>query len=363
MKRKGFKKMFEDLLNSTKLSSNSTQEEYNKVWNVMNGTICPNIPALLYRFRRCTIRNVISFEQQKITTCVADTFSDKYDSNIFVDKSLVEDTVKKFFNQGIIKALYDSKEDESIYSLIELFFGKKLTENVRKKNSETPQEQKMKILDYSFGENVINRIKEMVDTQIDFIRKDTFTKVACFTETIQSKSMWDLYADGYSGFVLGYDFRKLHEKECSTCPKMDCKNEDRVYAKIFPVIYTDKRYDATDVVYNLVQRKVFSELGVGENFLPPIDQLFWFKSYLFKEKKEYQREKEWRLICRCPNKMNEDYSDVPDLNCLKSIYYGPYIDKYNKKHLRDIAKVRKIKEFDVCIDENSQEYKLKIIPL
>lgn len=364
MKSRNFKQHFEQLLNSTLLSSNSTQEEYNRVWNDINNVIRPNIPPLLYRFRRCSDRSIISFERGQISTCVAETFNDKYDSNIFVDKTLIESSIKKTFDLGVIKELYDSKEDGSLYSMIEPIFGKDLTEEFKKLNLNTSDEQKLQILNYDYWKQLIENVKEAIDFQVDYIRKDKFTKVACFTENIQSKSMWDLYADGYSGFALGYDFRHFHEKGCLSCLKMDCNYEYRNYNSIFPVIYSNTRYNATNEVLCLVLRQhVSSMFKKSESFIPPINQLHWYKSYLFKEKKEYQREKEWRLICHFPNRNDENYTDVPDCGCLKSIYYGPDIDKYYKIHLRDVAKLHKIKEFDVSIDENSQKYKLKITPI
>ena len=364
MKTKRFKLQFEHLLNSTLLSSNSTQKEYNRVWNDINNVIRPNIPPLLYRFRRCSDRSIISFERGQISTCVAETFNDKYDSNIFVDKTSIESSIKKTFDLGVIKELYDSKEDGSLYSMIEPIFGKDLTEEFKKLNLNTSDEQKLQILNYDYWKQLIENVKEAIDFQVDYIRKDKFTKVACFTENIQSKSMWDLYADGYSGFALGYDFRHFHEKGCLSCLKMDCNYEYRNYNSIFPVIYSNTRYNATNEVLCLVLRQhVSSMFKKSESFIPPINQLHWYKSYLFKEKKEYQREKEWRLICHFPNGNDENYTDVSDCGCLKSIYYGPDIDKYYKIHLRDVAKLNKIKEFDVSIDENSQKYKLKITPI
>ena len=194
MKTKRFKLQFEHLLNSTFLSSNSTQEEYDKVWNDINDIIRPNIPPLLYRFRRCSDRSIISFERGQISTCVAETFKDKYDSNIFVDKNLLESTLKSYFDLGVIKTLYDSKEDGSLYSMIEPIFGKDLTEEFKKLNLNTSDEQKLQILNYDYWEQFLENIKRVIDFQVDYIRKDKFTKVACFTENIQSKSMYSLCA-------------------------------------------------------------------------------------------------------------------------------------------------------------------------
>lgn len=363
MKHKNFREQFAELLASTQLLSNLPQEEYKEKRNEISQLLHPHIPPLLFRFRKCTTKNILSFERGEIMVCVANTFSDKYDSNIYVNKHLIENAIKIIFDSGLMNALYEQKEDNSIYPLLEPIFGKDKTEEIKMLNQTTPPEQRQQILNFGYWENVIERIKRMADSQVEFIKIDRLTKIACFTENIQAKSMWDLYADGYKGFALGYDFRKLHEKGCSLCPATDCKNEQRTYTDLFPIIYSNTRYDATNAVYIFIQKQLLNSLGLNDNLLPPIDQLYWYKSYLYKDKKEYSREKEWRLICRCPNKMNEDYSEVSDLGCIKSIYYGSDIDPYYKKHLREIAKARKVEEYDVCIDQDSLKYKLKITRL
>lgn len=363
MKHKNFREQFAELLASTQLSSMSTQEDWSETWKNINQLLRPNIPSELFRFRRCTAKNIISFERGEIMVCVAKTFSDKYDSNNYVNKSIIDDSIKKIYDSGLINSLYQQKEDNSIYPLLEPLFGKEKTEEIKILNQSIPSEQRQQILNFSYWKNVIEEIRKMADSQVEFIKIDRLTKIACFTENIQAKSMWDLYTDGYKGFALGYDFRKLHEKGCSLCPVTDCKNELRTYTNLFPIIYSNTRYDATDVVYNLLQKQILNNLGLNDNILPPIDQLYWYKSYLYKDKKEYSREKEWRLICRCPNKMNEDYSEVSDLGCIKSIYYGSDIDPYYKKHLHEIAKARKLKEYDVCIDRDCLKYKFKITRL
>lgn len=60
-------------------------------------------------------------------------------------------------------------------------------------------------------------------------------KIACFTESVQSKYMWDRYADGYKGFALEYDLRRCIFKY----------NSLGMSVNLFPVIYTDLRPDVT----------------------------------------------------------------------------------------------------------------------
>lgn len=58
-----------------------------------------------------------------------------------------------------------------------------------------------------------------------------------------------------------------------------------------------------------------------------------------------------------------DYATIPDLGCLKAIYYGPNMEKRYKKFIRIIAKEKKIAEYDVFVDEYDSNYELKIVPL
>ena len=131
MKHKNFREQFAELLASTQLSSMSTQEDWSETWKNINQLLRPNIPSELFRFRRCTAKNIISFERGEIMVCVANTFSDKYDSNNYVNKSIIDDSIKKIYDSGLINSLYQQKEDNSIYPLLEPLFGKEKTEEIK----------------------------------------------------------------------------------------------------------------------------------------------------------------------------------------------------------------------------------------
>jgi hypothetical protein len=76
-------------------------------------------------------------------------------------------------------------------------------------------------------------------------------KIACFTESVQSKYMWDRYADGYKGFALEYDLRKCIFKYNSL--GMD--------VNLFPVIYTELRPDVTLDEGNIHTYEYFKQVG------------------------------------------------------------------------------------------------------
>ena len=61
-------------------------------------------------------------------------------------------------------------------------------------------------------------------------------------------------------------------------------------------------------------------------------------------------------------KDENDYASIPDMGCLKAIYYGPDISSNDKAELHEIASTKGIKEYDVSLDLYSRKYDLKITP-
>lgn len=96
--------------------------------------------------------------------------------------------------------------------------------------------------------------------------------------------------------------------------------------------------------------------------LLPIDQLLWFKSYLYKSR-SYAQEAEWRMICHCPAMESSDYANISDRKSVKAIYYGPDIEERYKSHLRKVAQLRGLEEYDVSVDLDNPNFELKLTKL
>lgn len=358
-----FKIEFADFLAKTYILSNMSKEESSNLWTKFNTIVLPNIPAQLFRFRSCNLDSIIAFERNTISACVASKFKDRHDSSVFVDKKYIRDSIKAFYDAGGVNALYNTQESGEIYKVIEHFYGVDNANKLKQTYENTPQDVRSKILEPSYWDGFTETIFQIIDSHINYIKNDRLTKIACFTEDIQSKYMWDTYADGYSGFALEYDLRQFAFKGCNICKQQEnCTASEKNYTSILPIIYTDTRYDATHSVINIILKEVFQNV-FSDDFLPPVDLLHWYKSYLYKSSDGYAQEKEWRMISRCPHVENSDYSNIPDLACLKAIYYGPHIEERYKIHLRDIAKGKNIKEYDVAIDSESPKFELKITDL
>ena len=120
-----FKKEFARLMATTSWPNNLPQEESTKVLRELDDLVLPHIPAKLFRFRKCGIDEVISFEQGTISMCVADKFSDKYDSNVYYNyHTLTERFEKSFFPiirvnmPFVIRQVISHREDSSMFSRI-----------------------------------------------------------------------------------------------------------------------------------------------------------------------------------------------------------------------------------------------------
>lgn len=352
-----FKKDFEHLLATTTLSSDAALEKVAEVWNSINELLLPNIPQQLFRFRTCNTDSLIAFQKGEISTCVARTFRDKCDSLVYVNKTDLEEKLYGFTQYD---ALFDMICDEEACKTFEALVGKERVEQARKEASLCSKEEWTKII----SDRIVKLIEytlSLIDNNVNYVRNDPFSKIACFSEDIKSLRMWDTYADGYRGFALEYDFREFHTKGCWACPKnCACQHERRNFSHLFPIIYTDKRYDATDNVVALVQRSLLLEMGVDK--CPPIDQLYWYKPHLYKNAESYAHEKEWRIISHCPSCKAEEYTNISDLGTMKAIYYGSDIKKHYKDFLHEVAKMRGLKEYDVYTDPYSPDYEVKIKP-
>ena len=359
-----FKTRFADYLSRTCIPSNATKEEKDKIWLEMNSFVQPNIPQKLYRFRSCNLDNFISLEQETIPVCTANKFRDKYDSLVYVDRGEIYKLFDDIFDSGIIGLLYGKNGEASeILSIVEEQYGKDAAESLKRINSELPEEDREKVKSKEFMHAILEGIDPIIQEHITYMQRDCVTKIACFTEDIRAKHMWDNYGDGYSGFALEYNMKEFVCSGCGACHEIaSCNKMEKNFSHVYPVIYTNQRYDATVNIVSIIFSHLLKNFGFPEMMLP-IDNLFMYKSYLYKSSESYSQENEWRLICRCPAMESCEYASIPDRKSVKAIYYGPDIEERYKSHLRKVAQLRGLEEYDVSVDLDNPSFELKLTKL
>lgn len=352
--RSQFKKEFAKLMETTSWPSNLSQEEGVKVLRELHDLVQPYIPSKLFRFRKCGIDEIISYEQGIIPMCVANRFTDKYDSNVFYDYKTLSDRFSIAFSSTMSNIVKIARSNPAAFpdSPIKC----KLLELI---NSNTTDNEIVNTLRADY-EGFIEQMKVEIQKQEMWPRNSKYTKIGCFTEKIDSKFMWDHYADGYKGFALEYDFRKWYT----------------LHANLYPVIYSSQMLDATEMIDRIcitdyvdsirpeeAYKEVFELFKTQLHQQCPIDFMYYIKMYLYKDKAEYSHEREWRMLKIDKDSLNQDFISIRDMGYLKAIYYGPHMEQRHKEHLRTIAKTKGIREYDVILDKNSRKYSLKVVPL
>ncbi|MBR5393720.1 MAG: DUF2971 domain-containing protein [Bacteroidaceae bacterium] len=353
--RTQFKKEFAKLMESASIPSNMSNAEITKRYMELFSFVEPYIPRKLFRFRKCDINSIISFEQNTIPVCAAYKFPDKYDSTVYYDHKTILQRARKAYDQLMPNWLFMLKNNPSAFP------SNQMTSKILELIHSSKSDGEIIELIWHDYEKLQYEWEQHITKQEQWPRANKTTKIACFTEAVKSKFMWDNYADGYTGFALEYDFRGWRSLSINNHAVM-----------LFPVIYSSQKMDATEMIDILGAQNYMIYNNVSEDIkrhyaaTVPINSLYFQRMYLYKDKAEYSHEKEWRLLdmedMNSPE-ANEDYFAINDTNSLKAIYYGPEINSHYKSHLRSIAKQKKIREYDVILDTNNRKYTLKTILL
>ena len=352
--RMQFKKEFAKLMETTSCPSNLSKEVGVKIFRELHDFVQPYIPTQLFRFRKCGIDEVVSFEQGTIPMCIADKFPDKYDSNVFYDYKTLSDRFSFAFSSTMSNIVQIARSNPAAFP--DSPTKTKLLELINANNTDS---EIVNILRTDFN-GFVEQMKSEIQKQEIWPRNNRYTKIGCFTEKIGSKFMWDHYADGYKGFALEYDFRKWYA----------------LHVNLYPVIYSSQMLDATEMIDRIcitdyidsiqpeeANKEVFNLFKTQLHQQCPIDSMYFIKMYLYKDKAEYSYEREWRMLKIDKDSLNQDFISIPDMGYLKAIYYGPDMESRYKEHLRTIAKAKGIREYDVVLDKESREYSLKVVPL
>lgn len=197
---------------------------------------------------------------------------------------------------------------------------------------------------------LLSTIEAAIDFAIKEIRK--LEAIACYTELYNSMLMWTHYSSNHTGFMLEYSKENLIQTGCA----------------LFPVLYSQKRFDATKTVNNILIQSFAPALKVDLTNPSHIAKLEMMGAPL--KVSEYEKiitcmvkspdwryEREWRFI-KLQDKTKEQPEYIENIKP-KAIYYGIDIDAEHKKEMHKIAVEKGIKEYRMYVDYTSEEYVLK----
>lgn len=340
-----------DYLIEKEIPVNLKPEEESKIVGELFDYCWDLTPENLYRYRNCNSFNFEALEKDKFLLTNPICFNDPYDSLLFIERKKLVDTIlnSNVNDVDLIERLNNDLEFRT--SQIKLL-GKDFVDTFLKAFPFRNQKEKeyYKKLSDKISVDFIDKI---IDEAIKSLKQSSL--VGCLSERIDSMLMWSHYAQNHQGFALNYDFKSRYIIDVGVPGVVGSEFADK---KIFPVRYSDKRFDATYYVEFHFIDNFYRHLGLKLN-APFFDKLFYYKILLFKSM-DWSYEKEWRIIkqTNLNYKDNKPVFDYIPLIRPKEIYLGSQISKENKEKLIKIGKSKNIDIYQMKIDVFSKKYKI-----
>lgn len=260
-------------------------------------------PHSLFRFRPVTEGSLDELENNFMYFSSADHYDDPFD------------TFMKTDIPGLLKMAESIKSDTSgILSIIKKRFpefDKKALKKDGLKLSPT----------FPSAEDIIKLRQNM---QID-------TYSVCFCESVRNESSWMKYADNHKGFVLEYEFTEDFVEELW--------NYKVLSANLFPIYYSDKKFDATDYAAHELLLFLTRPTPAVYNELRRF--MCWENTKLSLIKNKcHKYDKEWRLIPAFRLCSRDVIRKKP-----QSVTIGLRTSKYTERTIIEAAKIAGISKF------------------
>lgn len=264
------------------------------------------IPYRLYKYRSLSKELLDNIKNETIWLCSPLKMNDPYESSINI--SFIG------FANHLMKSNEYWEERKKIGSIAPI--SEEDVDRIRK--SDEPYLEYFKILETEYLLSPDHKIKTdrefqrminyMVEQQIQFLKN--MVRFCSMSERNDSLLMWSHYADQHKGVCIEYDIRSSHFLS-SLC---------------FPVIYTDKVFDATE--YHTDKNKAVA---------------LSLMAALYKQR-DWCYEKEWRIMT--PNNLISHDGNIPALKPT-SIFLGSEIHNINPEKERIYRELQ-----DIAIDRN-----------
>lgn len=346
------REQFQQILMKAKIDKNISNMKPNQDMKQLLDFINCNLPKTLYKFRNLNKNTLQAFEMGEIWLSNANQFNDVHDTLTYVNKDLICKQISSICDKFI-----NSYSNLIDYKLIIDKIGINDSEI---KNACLDGTDKVKQLSSNdFNSNLVQSIIfPLINYGLDELQKlfRTEIKMACLSENINSPLMWAHYADFHKGFALGYEFDNNKISKCSNC--IDLKCDERINANIFPIIYSDNRFDVTEYAKWYIEQSVRKMMSINSED-EYSDKLIHYKIALHKSL-EWEYEKEWRIIGSTSNKVFTHSKCYPIRKKPISLYLGCQIPDEDKEILIKVARRQglEIPIYQMYVEKYSDKYEI-----
>ena len=183
------------------------------------------VPNTLCRFRAVNENSLAQLQENKLYFSTADYYDDPFDTYFYVNYRLLQQSTDVMYSILANPAHQRDIKDTLMASGI-------------------PKEKIDTAIEKTLAHPVSgNSFRELVKESRNRILQSLYS--ICFCEDPFNENLWLKYAENHHGFVMVYDF---YDNSTNLCGYKDvCKNcvIKNNFPVIYPVYYTDNRYDAT----------------------------------------------------------------------------------------------------------------------
>lgn len=286
---------------NTLLAQGGTREDLDLERNAICGVV--ERPRSLFRFRPATESSLDELENNFMYFSSAEHYDDPFDTFMKTDIPAL---------LGLVNSI--KNDPAAVLSIIKERFPE-FDEKALKRDS-------LKLSPSFPSEEDIIKLRQ--NMQVD-------TYSVCFCESVRNESSWMKYADNHKGFVLEYDFSADFVEELW--------NADWLRANLFPIYYSDKKFDATDYAIHEILLFLTRPTPAVYNELRRF--LCWENTKLSLVKNKcHKYDKEWRLIPAF-RLCNRDIIRKKPL----SVTIGLRTSKYTERTIIEAAKIAGISKF------------------
>ncbi|MEY8687404.1 DUF2971 domain-containing protein [Bacteroides sp. AN502(2024)] len=332
---------FAKVLKETIISGDVEADKLPKLVYPIRQAIEEIMPSKLFRYRAVNDNNIEALKSDSVYTVTADNFNDPYDSLFQYNLDEISSIIMSTANVDFMSAMQTVLQRDAVQKELTKFFPtgefvkvKENLLNIDLSSNTDSMETQLK----SMATFIILFIKEIAPEVNTQIRNSV--SYACFSENVDSITMWSHYANNHTGFALGYT------KEALSFNKMNT-----IHCGLFPVIYDSIRYNGS----SLFAWAIYNIFGIH---MIEIDKLANIKVGLYKST-DWSYEKEWRLIHTLPTSQCGKSSISPVEMIPSEIYYGARIKAEDKTKLHKIAVRKGLIEYEMYVDNASSQYTMQ----
>ena len=233
-------------------------------------------PHFLYRYRPISIHSLAALSENKMFFSSSNYYDDPFDTFLRIDEKKIESEIKA--------TLQRVKDDKGIVKNVASLLGNP--------NISIPEKLDRDVIEY-----IDNSLKAAFRDVRNELRKEVFS--VCFSDLSNNETLWIKYADQHKGYAIIYDLNDGDKLICGTQEKCaNCRFAHNPFA-IYPVYYSDEKYDATEYARDRLAFRILLNANSGkeEELIRMLPPHYWEKERISLIKKKcHEYDSEWRAI-------------------------------------------------------------------